>query len=256
MRATVVGLAWLATAGCGAPGAAQSQREPFRTEPPALLGAPRASLTGTVFVARAPVLDQATKQPAGYQVLPDAGGQVAAWPVACREPCAERSDAPVIGGRYRLLDLPLGTPLVVAATAPGATPRRIVTTLRADAILDFKADPERATGAYLVDAPEAVAVEPVPEQDLVSAGVSRFRVRFSEPIDPASLAADALTLTSPDLPGLRLAGDTAFFGRAATVSADAPDAAVLALAGPLPALARAGGLRLHLSVGKGRIREA
>ncbi len=256
MLARILTLAGLAAlAGCGSPQSPQESLRPgpLRLIPPALSGTPGATLSGTVFVARDATLDTATGLPAGYRPLPGSG-RVTAWAATCAEPCLERHGAEIAGGQYRLPGLPLGIPLVIEATAPGATARRITTVLWGDAILDFAADAERVTGTYLRDAPEVVAVEPAPGGDLDPAAATRFRVRFSEAIDPGSVASATLALSSPDLPGMRVTGGTPFFEKAATVEPDGPDAAILTVPGPLPT--RPGGARLELAFGKGQIREA
>jgi hypothetical protein len=180
---------------------------------------------------------------------------VSAWLADCDAPCQGQHVAKIAGGRYRLDELPLGTPLIVEAACPGTAPRRVTTVLYADTTLDFAGDPDRVTGAYLFDAPQVVAVEPAPEGLLDPVGVKRFEVRFSEAVDPASVSSASLALTSPDLPGMRITGGTTFFGGEASVEREGPDAAILALPGPLPSLARAGGIRLDLAFGKGTIRE-
>lgn len=253
----VAGAAVLAASACGT-GSNEGDlllQEPIRLAPPAIQSEPSAKLSGAVYAAREPGLEKDTQKPPGYRMLTD-GGTVAVWPAACAEPCAGRVAVPVKGGGYEVEDLPVDRALVVEATAPGMSRRRMVTYLRADTHLDFAADPGRATGAYLVDSPEVVEVDPPPGSVLPPAGPLRFRVTYSEPIDPASVTPRALALTSRDIAGLAIGGGDAFPAGTASIRLEGPTTVVFEIPGPIATVAGAAGAAIDLSVGKGTLREA
>lgn len=251
----IAGACLLAIA-CGTGGATEGEaRAPIRLVPPMLFGNPTVKLSGTVYVARQAGLDPATRKPPGYRLLPGTGS-VAAWLASCTEPCQHRVEALVTGGAYSLEGLPQGRAVVVEATAPGLSRRRVLTYLRGDTLLDFAADPGRATGTYLVDAPEVVAVEPPPGTTLPPATPLRFRLTFSEPLDPASVTADAIQLTSRDVPGLAIGGNARLMARSTSIRMEGPATLVLDVPGPIATVAGASEAVVDLSVGAGTLREA
>ncbi len=245
-----------AASACGnEPQAGQITHDPIRLVPPTLQTDPGARLTGRVFVAREPILDPATGRPPGYGPLPGAG-TVAVWQVACGEPCGPRVEVAISGGSYAFDGLPIDEALVVEASGPGLSPRRILTYLRADTQLDFAADPGRSTGPYLVDSPEVIAVDPAAGQTLEPGSTLKFRITYSEPVDPATVRPDSVRLESRDIPGLEISGDTSYLAKAASVRLEGPATVVLEIPGPVATLAGVAGAAIGLTVGKGSIREA
>lgn len=245
----------LATAACVSSGPGGNVTgPPIRLAPPALQAEPTVKLSGTVYVAQEVGLDPATQAPPGYGPLLS-GGSVAVWLASCVEPCARRLESPIAAGAYAISGLPPDTALVVEAGGPGVSRRRVTTYLRSDTLLDFAADPGRSTGPYLVDSPEVVAVEPPPGTMLANGATQRFRITYSEPIDPDSLEPGAFRLTSADVRDLAVAGGSKYLARTATVRLDGPATAVFEIPGPIATVARPAGAAVGLSVGMGTVRE-
>jgi hypothetical protein len=142
------------------------------------------TVSGRVFLAKNVGLEKETLEPPAYQLLPIPGEVSASW-------ASGSIKAPIKAGQYILENLPMKAILTLEASASGVSPRKIVTFLYGDAIVDFKADRGRASGPYLVDAPELLSVE---------AGVgkaklgSTLRLTYSEPLDPNSLKEGSIGL--------------------------------------------------------------
>lgn len=138
----------LAFAGC----AGEAPTRPgYKPKPPPASGATqaasRAALSGLVYVADSPAIAAGTLLPEGYQLLAGSEGRVT---VRIPGEPGETRGVPIIGGAYRMADLPMGVALEVVAAAPGYTARKQVVriVLPAGRKLNFAYDPDGG-GTYL-----------------------------------------------------------------------------------------------------------
>ncbi|MBI6546908.1 MAG: hypothetical protein HY692_08945 [Cyanobacteria bacterium NC_groundwater_1444_Ag_S-0.65um_54_12] len=242
-------VAGFSSVSCGSPQKEYSRSFRFVPSPLAML-TPTVSLSGQVFMAQSEGIDPATRLPPAYRPPTPEGT------LRIRIADQNITEVPIRAGSYHAEGLPIGVWLSLHASAPGLAPRRGAIILFSDGIFDFKAEYNQEVGLYLVDTPELSELSPDPRLRMDPGKPLALHLTYSEPIDPASLTAEAIALVSRDLPDFHIADGTPLLGVRATVRQIAPNVLLFETHAPLMNAADERAVRVLLDYGQGILKES